>query len=300
MLLSETYARVRSGIVAFVPSNPDKLRAGSLPHEFIFGTGFIVGDSLVATNAHVAEVFREFPTSVDGVYDVSILLFIRQPQGMLNLKVSVVKTCIVSGMGEPTGAYYGPKPDLALLSVNCKGLSDYAFAINSEPAEEGVAIATSGFPMGSVLLHLEGQLDHIAPTLQSGIVSAVLPFPKAKPHGYLANIMVQEGASGSPVFLPDSGEVVGVVCSRRLDHGEVLLKLPKPIYVTVPTNFSHVVPSHFLQLIVDEWAEDLMKFIPGDAPNIADVLDAIPKKPEQSFTQGVYEHKSQGVQTNWL
>ena len=77
MSLSETYARVRSGIVAFVPTYPGKLRLSAIPHEFIFGTGFIVGDSLIATNGHVAEAFKQFPSESNiREYDVSVMLFV--------------------------------------------------------------------------------------------------------------------------------------------------------------------------------------------------------------------------------
>jgi hypothetical protein len=53
------------------------------------------------------------------------------------------------------------------------------------------------------------------PPLQAGIISATLPFPGTRPHGYLINVMIQGGASGSPVFLSDSGTVIGAVYSSR-------------------------------------------------------------------------------------
>lgn len=207
MNLVESYKRIRPGIVAFAPRYLDKLdppaRSGATHFEHVFGTGFIVGDSVIATNAHVAEHFLEFQDRDSGDIGVVAIAFARLTAGMGIALLNVSDAFIVKSI-VPTEDiyYYGPeRPDLALVSVDCKGLARLALTLKPEPMYEGTSIATAGFPMGDMLLHLEGQLDHISPTLQSGIISAVLPFPECSwPHGYLINAMVQEGASGSPVF----------------------------------------------------------------------------------------------------
>ena len=285
MSLSQSYARIRSGIVAFVPRYPEKLRTGSRKIEFVFGTGFVVGDSLIATNAHIVDVFNQFPAQDSGQFDVSVMLFIRSPLGMATVAVNVMKSCIISGI-RGQGIYYGPSSaDLGLVAVDCKGLAKYAMKLNTNCVEEGELVATSGFPMGSTLLDLEGQLDHISPTLQSGVISAVLPFATTNPHGYLANIMVQGGASGSPVFMPESGEVIGVVCQQRLDASEVTMNLPEPIKVPVPVNFSHIVPSHFLHTLIAEATDELMRHVPEDAPRIDEILSKMPEQVPSGASQ---------------
>ncbi len=120
------------------------------------------------------------------------MLFTRVDGGhatvMLKVMDAVRATTIKS-----SGFYYGDQiaPTLVLFVVNCTGLSKFALTISSEPVEEGMEIATAGFPMGPVLMQLEGRLYQLSPTLQTGVISAVLPFPSVVPHGYLINVMVQ-------------------------------------------------------------------------------------------------------------
>jgi len=77
--------------------------------------------------------------------------------------------------------------------------------------DEGAAIATAGYPMGTRTLTAPGYLNRISPMLQTGIISAVHRFPCAIPHGFTINVMTRGGASGSPVFRPDDGAVIGAL-----------------------------------------------------------------------------------------
>jgi len=65
--------------------------------------------------------------------------------------------------------------------------------------------------MGRVPLIGEGRIVQFMPFLRKGIISSVLPFPGPQPHGFTLDIMSQGGSSGSPVFLADSGRVVGLL-----------------------------------------------------------------------------------------
>jgi hypothetical protein len=163
MKLSETYKRVRPGIVAFAPRFPERIRRGALPFEFVFGTGFIVDDSLIATNAHVVDCFEQFSNDQGGV-DVAAMTFMRTPGGIATVLLNVVDACRIHAI-EPGGFYYGSLcPDVAIVSVNCTGLSKFALMLDPDEMPEGTAIATAGFPTGHEILHLEGQFDHAAPT----------------------------------------------------------------------------------------------------------------------------------------
>jgi len=108
-------------------------------------------------------------------------------------------------------------------------------------------VAISGFPMGSETLRAPGWVHQVSPTLQTGIVSAVLPFPCESPHGILVDVSTLGGASGSPLFDTDTGEVLGMVYGgleepRRMDGAAGLL-----IY-RVPTSLAYAVPA---QVLVD-------------------------------------------------
>jgi len=112
----------------------------------------------------------------------------------------------------------------------------------STPLQEGIEVATAGFPMGTEALTAPGWLHQVTPTLQRGIISAVLPFSCSSPHAFTINVMTQGGASGSPVFLPRAGTVIGVLYGGLNDIAETL---QKDVY-TVPTSISYVVPSHYI------------------------------------------------------
>jgi trypsin-like peptidase len=291
MSLSETYARIRSGIVAFVPKHHEQFKPGSLPFEFIFGTGFIVGDSMLATNAHIVDAFEKY-RDANGKTAISALLFIKVPQGMLSVSVTVKNASKVNAVhgGE---FYYGPEgADVGLVVVDCVGLKKYGMMLNNEIVEEGVEIATAGFPSGSVLMHLEDQLDHVSPTLQRGIISAVLPYAGATlPHGYLANIMVQGGASGSPVFLPDSGDVIGIIHSQRYHGLDTELPSGETLEYHVPINFSHIVPTYYLVELIKRTGTALAKCVAADAPNVDDLLRELPETVTDKLTKGEYRHR---------
>jgi hypothetical protein len=292
MSLSTTYSRIQPGIVAFVPETYKQLKSDSQPQEFIFGTGFVVGDSLVATNRHVVNVFDQFADRSSGASNVSIMTFLPADGGILLKRFAVIdaafiRACVIEGYGEIAA------PDLAIVAVKCKGLSKYAFSLSTAPVYAGDAIATSGFPMGPALLYIEGLMEQVSPTLQSGVISAVLPYQheEVEPCGYVGNIMVQEGASGSPVFVPGSGEVIGVIQSRRFQNRPLQLPFPEPIPVQIPTNFSYVVPTHYLKQLIDQDGEELSKSVPDDAPLLDDVTRDVQKRYTTDVTRGVLRNR---------
>jgi hypothetical protein len=91
--------------------------------------------------------------------------------------------------------------------------------------------------------------------------------------------MVQGGASGSPVFLSESGEVVGVLYAG-LNDARITLRRnaaspdresePEPILYTVPTNISYVVPSHYIRTALDQLKQFIVS--PDDARTIEEML----------------------------
>ena len=181
---------------------------------------------------------------------------------------SFVQTMQVQGVIAET-------PDIGLVALNYKGLSKIALPLNTTPVDEGTPVATSGFPMGPMLLHLAEDLERLSPTLQAGIVSAVLPYPGAPPWRYLVNIMVQEGASGSPVFLPDSGEVMGIIYARTYQPLRIAGPFGAPITMRIPTNFSRVVPAEMIHRLLNEETASLMESVKPDAPHLDDEMKNI-------------------------
>lgn len=275
MSLIEHARRIRDGVVAFVPRYPELVP--SSPEDLswfpsIIGTGFIVGDSIIATNGHVINEFNRFqspPGTPTNELAVSALLFHRFEKRMAVIKLSISNAVSVV-KAKYSGVSYGPAvPDIGLVSVPYKGLDKFALQLSSKLSAAGTAVGTIGFPMGTDLLGAPGYIHQITPVLQTGIVSSPLPFDCDIPHGYLLNFMVQGGASGSPVFENESGEVIGVVYASVLDNH------PGIDVPFVPTNFSLAVASQFLQRVVLETQDSLRKTLPQKLTPYDEIADDI-------------------------
>ena len=290
--LADVYQEIRQAVVAFVPRFPahHELAWAECPHlQWVFGTGFVVGDSLIATNRHVAEQFTEQPRGPDAVkFPACAALFCRLPQGLAIGLLNVCNVAVVSGLNLTSGfSYHTELPDLAILSVECTGLQRFSVKLSDDAAPVGTEIATAGFSNGSWLLAPNAIPERFGPVLQRGIVSGESPFEGTEPHSILIDVMVQGGASGSPVFRADNGDVIGVVNARHLDFREVTIN-GQTVSIEQPTSFSHVVPVHFLRKLLSKSQDTLQASVPSTAPTIDKLLRQIPVAPSDRITNGRY------------
>lgn len=284
MSLIESYEKMKYAIVAFTP----KFHAKHNPHESspeflpIFGTGFIIDDGIVATNDHVVRVIPHLPKPPDYPEDswpVNCVIWHFIPnKGLATINLEVIGVLSI-GHFQHGDAYYGPpKPDVAFVHVKMKNLPKAQVKYNLKEIKEGREIATAGFPMGTETLTAPGYLHQFTPTLQQGIISAVLPFQCNSPHALMINIMVQGGASGSPVFLPETGDVIGVLYGGLEEQRKTKTVLPEKIrkeiaqlepsfhshFFSAPTNISYVVPAHYIQKMLQSVKDDPNVKFPED------------------------------------
>jgi S1-C subfamily serine protease len=192
MKLSDVVRAVRPSIVAFMPMYRVSLSPSSPPDEHppIIGTEFIVHErGLVVTNHHVYEALRQLPRPPDapaGEWPAVAVLFHEITKAKYPKAATDGYAAIPLGIAgvlkelqlSKEAIYYGPRrPDIALVHVKVTGLPALELLADHSAIEVGAEVGTLGYPMGREALIAPGWVHQIGPFLQTGIVSAVLPFP---------------------------------------------------------------------------------------------------------------------------
>jgi S1-C subfamily serine protease len=222
--LSETIKKIKPSIVGI-----GTYQATRQPPAQLSGTGFAIGEGRhVITNAHV------LPEVIDS-------------------KGKGERLTVFVGRGEKVDAVpartvaLDPEYDLAVLELERRTLPSLTLG-NSSAVQEGRAIAFTGFPIGSVLgLH---------PVTHTGTVSAVTPIVTPLPNAgrlnpklirrlrrpydvFQLDATAYPGNSGSPVFDPQSGEVLGVI-NKVFVQGtkEAVLENPSGITYAIPIDYA--------------------------------------------------------------
>ena len=210
--------KVSSSTVAVALHSPLKHSAPK-----IMGTGFAVKDgSVVITNYHV----------VSEILDPSV----------------VEHFVVLSGKGKNVKAMKAtiekidPKNDLAVLKI--EGVVSPLVLEEDELRKPGTSIAFTGFPIGAVL--------GLFPATHTGIIAAITPdaIPVMN-SGQLSVKMLSRldnlsliyqldatafpGNSGSPMYDPTTGHVIGVI-------NKVLVKDTKESALSNPSGISYAIP----------------------------------------------------------
>ncbi len=221
----QTIQRVKASVVAVGSFQ----RTRSPAFRFL-GTGFAVGDgATIVTNAHVLPATLD----VEKLETIAILIAGQGREAQLR---------------PATRGAADPAHDLALLRIEGAPLPPLTLR-NSEDVREGEAILFTGFPIGNVLG------PH--PATHRGMVAAITPIaiPMANssqldPHlvrqltsgafpVFQLDATAYPGNSGSPVYSPATGEVIGVV-------NMVFVKGTKESVLAQPSGITYAIPSGYL------------------------------------------------------
>jgi serine protease Do len=222
--LPGTIAKIKPAIVAI--GTFQKTRR---PPALFRGTGFVIGDGrLVATNAHVV------PNKVDQDKNEYIAVFAANANGVEVRQATVV--------GEDRDY------DMTILRINGAPLAAMTLG-NSDSVREGESFAFTGYPIGMVLgLHAvthQGVISAITPNVipqlsgqqleKKTLARLIAPYDV-----FQLDATAYPGNSGSPVYHPDTGQVIGIL-------NKVFIQESKETAIQKPSGISYAIPIKHLQ-----------------------------------------------------
>lgn len=229
-----TIARVKPSIVAVGTFERTRSPAFSFS-----GTGFAVGEGLrIATNEHV------LPKVLNSERNEILAIALRASDGSLQVRPA-------RKIAADTAH------DLALLEIKGAPLPPLRLG-DSERVREGETYLITGYPIGAVL--------GLYPVTHRAMVGALTPIviPAARADKLDARAIrrlnagaftvfqldgtAYPGNSGSPVYDPASGEVVGIVNS-------VFVKGTKESALSAPSGITYAIPVQKLKELMDGWRE---------------------------------------------
>jgi len=224
-----TIERVKKSVVAL--GTYERTRSPAFQFR---STAFAVGDgSLIATNAHA------LPLTLDGEHRETLAIAIPSPGREPEIR-------------EARQVAVDADTDLALLRIGGQRLPPLSLGETAR-VKEGRGILMTGFPIGGVL--------GIFPVTHRGMISAITPIVIPPPTAAQLNAKVYRrlttgaipvfqldataypGNSGSPIYDPDTGEVLGIV-------NMVFVKGTKEAALTQPSGITYAIPVDHLQALL--------------------------------------------------
>jgi len=232
--LPDVIDQIRGSIVGVGTAYPTRQPNIKGPPTALRATGFVVGNGRqIISNAHV------IPEKLDWDNNQTLAVFSGRGKTVRVHPARVVKT--------------DEKHDLVLLEIQGTALPALTLG-DSASVREGQKIAFTGFPIGAVL--------GLYPVTHRGIVSVITPMARtADTARTLTAIQLEHmrnpfnvfqldataypGNSGSPVYEPDSGRVVGVLNS-------VFIKESRESVLEKPTGISYAIPVRYVHKLLKE------------------------------------------------
>ena len=229
--LPDVIDQLRPSIVAvgtaYPPRQPNR-RGAAVSYR---GTGFVVGNgNQVITNAHV------IPEDLDTANNESLVIFTGRGAQANARPARVVRT--------------DTEHDLALLVFDDAPLPALRLG-DSASVREGQAVAFTGFPIGMVLglypvthrAMVAGIVPAARPAEDSRTISAAQLRRLRNPFNvFQLDGTAYPGNSGSPVYLPDSGTIIGVINSVAVKESrESVIQKPSGISYAIPVKYVHAI-----------------------------------------------------------
>lgn len=226
----ETIARVKPSIVVV-----GTYQKTASPQFNMRGTGFVIGNgTLVATNAHVVP-------QESGPDAPALVIHLRTGEASSQLRGARLLSRDI-------------ERDLAVLRIDGGPLPALTLR-DSDTVREGQMIAFTGFPIGGALgfspVTHRGMIASITPIVLPGGTArqlnekAIRQIKRGSFDIFQLDATAYPGNSGSPVFDPETGEVIGVI-------NMVFVKGSKESALSQPSGISYAIPANYLKRLLDE------------------------------------------------
>ena len=228
MLDDDVYQRVRASVCAVgyfvvpVEEVPRHIRANQ-PIMDIVGTAFLVRDSTLLTNRHVVqELYRRRDELGVPLRERACAQFVYPHESGWQTAFGRIES--ITDSEEIT-------PDIAFLEFErpprVLDLCQPVVIHDAMDVRVGQEIAVCGYPLGTTMLMRGERQYRFGAVLQQGHISAKAPFDNAlEVEELLLDLRATVGMSGSPVFLPEDGAVVGVIASGYEEAAVTALAVP--------------------------------------------------------------------------
>lgn len=222
--VADTLPTIKPGVVGVGTFHPTRS-----PRAGLTGTGFVVGDG-----KHVVSCAHIFNGILDTEKNETWAVLTGRDRQVTVRKASIVARNLDS--------------DLILLKIDGDALPALKLA-QSDTVREGMQLYFTGYPIGSIL--------GLNPSTHRAGLAAIVPIYTPVPHAsqlsprtlkqaqapfeiYELDSIAYPGNSGSPVWNPDTGEVIAVVNS-------VFVKGAKETALTAPSGISYAIPVKFVR-----------------------------------------------------
>ena len=226
--MADTLVAIKPGVVGVGTFHPTRSPRASLQ-----GTGFAVLDG-----RHVVSCAHIFDKELDSEKKETHAVFIGRDRQMTVRSAKLIAT--------------DKDRDLALLKIEGEPLTPLKLG-DSGNAREGWQLYFTGYPIGSVL--------GLNPSTHRAGLAAIVPIYTPVPNMAQLNVrtvkqakepyevfaldaIAYPGNSGSPVWNPETGEVLGVVNS-------VYVKGAKEAALTAPSGISYAIPVRYVHHLLE-------------------------------------------------
>src|SRR3990172_11165111 len=211
MLSQDLLDRLHNGVCAigYLPIPLKQWEKQAANHPFnVIGSGFLVRDTTIMTNRHV---IRDLVEAADADYIPADQLFVSFIESISDRRVLNTVRMVRRRVG-----VHGTNADVGFIEFKREPAEQFSKIAPLAIDESGHLRVTEevyvcGYPHGNRLMEKDGEIYRLGPVMQHGYISGLSPFGRAThPDEILLDVRTARGMSGSPVFRPGTGAVIGI------------------------------------------------------------------------------------------